>query len=367
MTHQSASQIPSRATDRFSPSLPNGRQAAGSGVREQAVLADFITHLSPLGVRRADLIGVWITLKSKPVIIFCASDGELAEVVSSAVATAIAGDRVVRFQGHPWWATGRGINTHLASAQERLTTIRLQAFLDEAASEHGALGLSAALFERISRAELSSMLKPLSASGASEISIRLQLDLIREEQPLPRSVYLLASMESVDMGESFDLSPRAGMINLYKDLSIMGVGQDRLTQQGLPHLEAALLTTREFHPGEAWRNVPRLDGASDPLRFIGQTYAILMREGLSPARGMLQDAMLYLGNAWDVTGKGLFDEDAESNTKHAVDQWLLNAVLPRYLRALRNQPKFTRAFSGMILNYPLPPSPSLVAALDASF
>ncbi len=108
-------------------------------VTERDAVAALNAALQPLGVSRDDAVGFWIALKSKPSIVLCSSGDQADERVMPALVRLIGGDnsgQVLEFQGHPWWAANSGM---IMRAQQRLTSLRLRAFL-EGAGRPGARG-----------------------------------------------------------------------------------------------------------------------------------------------------------------------------------------------------------------------------------
>lgn len=300
-----------------------------------------IHALSQVGISHDAAVGIWVALKSKPAIVLCGPDGSGKKTFTLSVAKTIVGDtdgRLLQFQGHPWWATN-GKNPGLFTrAQQQLTTYRLRAFLDEAVTAQTSANLFFAVFHKISRAELSSFLLPMPAHFPSGGLIRLPSDLADETTLLPGNVYLLATMDTgVQWSDPEGNRNVCVLFNLKTSLA-----KKPESIRGAPltptNLQPVLHASRRFDPKLAWKNVPIYQSGLDPLQPIRETYALLRRHGIRSHIDWIRDAYLYLGNAWSVTGRGLYAEDPGMNLNRAYLFWLQQAVMPALSRHILKDP-----------------------------
>jgi hypothetical protein len=71
---------------------------------------------------------------------------------------------------------------------------------------------------------------------------------------------------------------------------------------------------------------------------LNEVLNLLRKHDIQPDPGLIKDALLYIGHAWDQKGQGLYDEHLEANIEIASDFWLFQSVIPRiWLKAKQNK------------------------------
>ncbi len=308
---------------------------------ERQAVSTMVSALAPLGVSRFSAIGIWIALKSKPVLVFCGPKGSGKEMVALAVANMFVREnskQLLQFQGHPWWAASSGNMSLMTMAQERLTSCRLRLYLEEAERSESNPSMFFAVFSKISRAELSTIFTPPPPQVQNGNMIRIPFDLAEELVRLPGNVYLLASMDIKIPCADVGISQSTSM--LFNHFSPLEKSTSIQTTAPLPSgsLQSALFASRRFDPARPWTLAPNLRRGLDPLRSVREVLALLGQHRIRVGSELIQDAYLYIRNAWDAWGQGLFDENPSSNTNEAYNFWLQNAAIPKLFNVLQENP-----------------------------
>lgn len=308
---------------------------------ERQAVSSMVSELALLGVSRTSAIGIWIALKSKPLIIFCGPKGSGKERTTLAVAKTLVNEKseqLLKLQGHPWWASSYSNIGLLTNAQERLTSHRLRLYLEEAERSARNNSIFFAVFSKISRAELSTIFAPLHQQIQIGHMLRIPFDLAEELVRLPSNVYLLASMDLNNPGMDVGMSQSTCM--LFDQVAPLEKGpyiQGRAPMHS-DSLQSALFACRRFDPRAALAMAPTPGRGLDPLRPVREFLALLSRHGIRYGSELIQDAYLYIGNAWDAMGQGLFNQNPSSNTGEAYNFWLQNAAMPKLSNAMRGNP-----------------------------
>ncbi len=314
------------------------------GTAEREATEALADALLPLGLSREDAVGIWIALKSKPALLLAGSHPPDKDTLAMEIGKTIVGgssERSLRLQGHPWWAGKPGSTGQLVLAQERLTSLRLAAFLEGAIRWERFPGLHFVLLLGISRAELDPYLVSLPQN--------LRHDLRRpqgsQRKGRPASVYVLATSdlmgEHLEEGELLDA---CSVILL--QFAAAGAG-NASTSAPAParDLQQTLMASRRFHPLNALAAMPPHRRGLDPLAGLRELLDLLRSEKKIPPPGLIEDAFLFMGNAWNAAGKGLFNPDPLSNAHLACDFWLSQAAIPRLAGLLREETNLRTGFS----------------------
>ncbi len=307
---------------------------------ERAALSSFSRSLAPLGLSYIEAANLWTALKSKPALLLTGSPRSGLREVALRTSRALVGEdrgRGLIFQGHPWWTARSRNSAQLTTAQQLLTTARLRALLAEATLHKEQDGLYVAVLHAISRAEVRTFFVDLPRQIRTFGGVfELPLDRSAEIIPFPDNLYLLAT---IDERSSHIHDPHvldSGIIvRLGLPIPAEDDGEASGASAATPPLMDILRACRHFKPREARLALPKHAHGPDPLMPLWAIMAFLKRHALRCPAGLVQDAFLFLGNAWDTSGKSLFSEDPQANSVLAGDFWLQQCALPRLAPAIR--------------------------------
>ncbi len=334
---------------------------------EPYAVASIADKLDEFGIPQTAAVGAWVALKSKPMVIVYGPKGRGKDTILISIARAFCDDQtgqLQQFQGHPWWAT-KGSNMGLLTrAQQRLTSYRLRFFLEEASLAQGDAALFFAVFSKISRAELSYLFIPLPGKTIYGHFLRFPSDLVDDWVPFPQNLYLLASIDHEKPWMDVDVARNASLLCDHVGLTQKKSVKPKHTPITPIQLQAILYACRRFDPEDAWANVPTRERGFDPLRPIRECLALLNRHKVRIRMDLIRDAYLYIGNAWSVTGQGLFEEDPSSNANSAFGFWLKNSALPQLSLAIHRNPDLLSSLHQMLAQQPSQTSDSLLQILD---
>ncbi len=312
---------------------------APSVQEERSALDSLGQSLAPFGLSPPQITNLWVALKSKPALLLSGPGEGVRDHLAMDLARTIAGpqaDRLLRLQGHPWWAAKARNQVQFIRAQQRLTSLRLRTFLDQAGDSEFDAGLLFAVMLDVSRAELHEYFVdlPRQVSSAGGV-VELPLNFAPRPTRYPDQLYWLATF---DFRLSGWLDPRlldaATIVEVGTGPPLEGADLTPRLPSGLK-ISETLVRNRRFHPNVARALLPNHPHDRDALRPLRCLLAILRKRGLEPPSGLISDGLLYLENAWDVAGDGLFDFDPVANGLLAGEYWLKQSALPRLRGMLR--------------------------------
>ncbi|MFV1859236.1 MAG: hypothetical protein ACC647_07785 [Anaerolineales bacterium] len=295
--------------------------------------------LGPFGLSPQQITNLWVALKSKPALLLSGPRESMRDRLAMDLAKTIAGsqaERCLLLQGHPWWAAKARNQAQFIQAQQRYTTLRLRSFLDFVADPESDADLFFAIMLDVSRAELHEYFVDIPRQVRSIGGVELPFDFALLPTRYSDRLYWLATF---DPHPSTWMEPRvldtATVIELGAVAPLEEAGSAPLLP-GEPAFSETLVHSRRFDPRAARAALPAHGhGHDDALRPLRCVLALLRKQRLEPPSGLISDGLLYLGNAWDVAGGGLFSVDPVANTIQAGEFWLKQSALPRLSAMLR--------------------------------
>jgi hypothetical protein len=324
---------------------------------EQEALQAFHRALSPLSISRVEAVSIWIGLKAKHGMILQTPGSKPADPVSRRIARIMLGDdwhRMIQLQGHPWWAVRTSNQPQLVLMQQRLSSLRLNAFLADAAREFDDRCTRFILLRRIGRAELDAFYGRNPQRRRTSGSVfNLPWDLATAPAAVRDNLIIIATegqpLGLIDQREILDSSVAITLDN-YRDAH---PGAASLTTNGEAVLGPALAAARSLNPLDARALVPA-EIKADALRLVGSVLTLLDRHGVKWEPGMLRDAYLFIGHAWDRSHRGLFSVNQRDNLKAVEDFWLSRSAIPRIWRASQQRRALWPLLSAMLTDrYPM--------------
>lgn len=294
------------------------------GPDEHEIVDHLVEHID--AYQREVVVNYYVALKTKRCVVLagppdvdkmCLAQG-LAEIVARQ-----PGLHWCLFQAHPWWTTHSGSPGQFAVAHAQFNFLKLLDFI-KLASASEAVGLPFFVgVERMSPAEVVCYFQDLPRglvwrADASTLRIYLPenlyitgtLDVEEDRWVLSQEVYRHATIVQVDRGH---VPPCAG---------------SREMSQRRPHWQPRFTGSAIRHGDEARAKLARiLPSGHAPLAPLAELACRLGLAAFSPL--VLEEAWLYLANAFDGDGPGLFVEPVIENLRIAQDYVLVQSVLPR--------------------------------------
>jgi hypothetical protein len=324
-----------------------GQNILGDRSEQSAVMA-FYRALAPFGVSWTDAVSLWIGLKSKRNLILQASRDISLDELAREIGRVVLGsysDRLITLQGHPWWAVNTPNQPQLVMMQQRLTSQRLREFLIQAEADRANESLHFMLLRKIGRAEIGTFFVDLPRQLRAFGGI-VQLPWDRSSRPIAlRENVVIVATEGQDLG----LVSEREALDWSLAFTLEGSREfpKAKTLVGDVRLEPVLSSVRCLNPYKAKLRIPTGLPAVD-LRIVGEVLTLLHRNDMTWDQGLVTDAYLFMGNAWDRNQKGLFSSQAEVNVHLASGFWLRHAAIPRIWNATKGRSALRRDLKRMI-------------------
>ena len=292
---------------------------------ERELVDHLVEHIS--GHRREVVINYYVALKAKRFVILAGPPDVNKMCLSRGLAETLARSRVQwsSLQAHPWWTTGTGAPGHFALLHAELNTLKLHDLI-ETASMAEAAGLPGPFFvdfQQMSPAEVVCYFEDLSRG------LLWQTDGSSLQVQLPDNLFVTGILElegrdDLVLGE--EVHRHATVIEVHETGPASCATSTKILQQRLDWQEE--FTRSDIRRIELARAklTRMLPSGSKPLWPFLELQARLGGVNFSPY--VLQDAWLYLSNAFDWSGCGLFVESATENLRIAQDYVFRQTVLP---------------------------------------
>ncbi len=328
---------------RTNPRFINELNAMQLAQLERTAIVKLSTLVAPYGLDFAQAVNIWVALKSKSALIFCGSNHVDLVKLAISITRAIVGqanDQLLTFLGHPWWASNSQRPSFSIAAQQRFTSIRFRSFLNEVASHGDVDKLYFALLKGISRSELREFFVDIQRQvdilgGVLE----LPLDIASTPTIFPRNFLLLATI-SLDgsLIEDGDVLNNCSVIYPeHKPANFIPLPEP--PEISYQTMQTVLKLRSNFSLSGARKVIKQLDQKYKATEHLFRFLSLLDESNVEPQNGLVQDAMLYMVNAWDANGRGLFDEQPEINIRWITDFWLLQSAVPRLMKVIKAEPQ----------------------------
>lgn len=277
--------------------------------------------------RREAVVNYYVTLKSKRFVVLAGPPDVDKISLAQGVAEALVGTSSFQwscFQAHPWWSTHTGDPRHFAMAHARFNALKMNDLIELALQHESQQRPFLLGVKRMSRAEVACYFQDLPCGllwrpDASAAHIRL-----------PSNLFVTGTLDVEDDHRriwSQDVSPHAAVIRIrHDDLAFQETYRRTTWQDG--DWEQQFVRSRVHHTAQARAKLARtLPSGSRPLAPLHELGRHSQDAGLPPH--VLEEAWLYLANAFDEEGRGLFIDSAAENLAIAQDYVLVQNVLPR--------------------------------------
>ena len=310
---------------------------------EHLAIAKLSTVVAPFGLDFAEAVNIWVALKSKPALIFCGSNHVDLLNLASSIPKAIVGqasDQLHTFLGHPWWASNSRKPAFYIAAQQRFTSIRFRSFLNEITSHGNVEKLYFALLKGISRSELREFFVDIQRQVEILGGIlELPLDMASAPTIFPRNFVLLAtiSLDSSLIEDGDVLNNCSVIYPEHKPAKFIPLPEN--PDVSYQTMQTLLKLRCNFSLSGARKVIKQLDQKYSATEHLFRFLSLLNEYNVEPQSSLVRDAMLYMVNAWDANGRGLFDDQPEVNIRWITDFWLLQSAVPRLMKVIKTEPQ----------------------------
>lgn len=278
--------------------------------------------------QREVVVNYYVALKAKRFVIL-AGPGDvdkmcLAQGLTEILVGQLSQQRCL-FQAHPWWVTRTRDPAHFAMAHAQFNALKLLDFI-EAASHSEAEGLAFPFFagiERMSPAEVVCYFHDLPRG------LLWQADASTVQVDLPKNLYITGTL-NMEEGDGLVQIPEvdhyATIIRVDRRHFAPFAGPRKASPQrsaGQRRFVRSVIRRGDHARAKLTQILP--DGYA-PLAPLNELLRRLGMAGFSPF--VFEEALLYLANAFDGDGRGLFVQPVVENLRIAQDYVLVQGVLP---------------------------------------
>jgi hypothetical protein len=291
---------------------------------ERVIVDHLVEHVNLY--RREVVVNYYVALKAKRFVILAGPRDVDKMCLAQGLAEILVGQSSMQWcllQAHPWWTTRTGAPGYFAMAHARFNTLKLLDFVG-AASTSEAMGLPFPFLigvERMSPAEIVCYFQDLPrgllwrADGSA-----VQIDL-----PQNLSITGTLNVEEKDrLLLSQEVYRYATVIQLDRS-HFARFGERPRTWQWRPDWQRRFANSAICRGDHARAKLARiLPDNCVPLAPLHELERCFRAVGFPPF--LLEQAWLYLANAFDDDGRGLFVESVDENLRIAQDYVLVQSV-----------------------------------------
>lgn len=251
--------------------------------------------------------------------------------------------------GHPWWAKGDNL-VGLVEFQTRLTFEMVVRIFEEAQRPQNCDKVFLVCFARISPAELQNFFTDLAFQIRNNRIMRLGDVHFNEPFAFPNNVSIIGTMNMDDYHWwNADLLSQASIIQVEKHdlLQITTSGKT-----GMINMQELLAPIRDS--STAYKRLKSLlTGEKQPFGHFLQIQEIMHKHNVSAPNNLMDDAVMYLANAWSKSGEGFFATDLRTNFEIATDILITQLLSPFIQDAWQASSEFRQEMLSILqLYYP---------------
>ncbi len=301
------------------------------------------------------LANLFIALKTKPLAILAGPEESGKEVLVEKLAKTLSGRGKKKLQlkmltGHPWWAKGDNLSG-LIEIQTRLTSEMVMRIFEEVQQPQNSDKAFLVCFARISPAELQNFFADLAFQIQNNRIMRLGDIHLDEPVPFPNNLFIIGTMDTDEY--------RWWDVDLLSKASVIQTGKYYNLPQSITPSKAASNNVRELmspirDPNTAYKRLKLLlAGEKQPFGHFLQVQEIMHNYDVPTPSKLMDNAVIYLANAWSSSGEGFFDANLRANFEIATDVLIAQLLLPCIQNALQNSSGFRQALANVLhLYYP---------------
>ncbi len=297
-------------------------------------LADSLVPMESCA-KRIDVANLYVTLKHRPVLILVGSEGSAMAALVESIARIFSADGELQGQlapGHAWYAGESLTNTFLVGLHTRLITEKLLSAMEEALQPANMQRVFVVGLTHISPAELLSIFDEAAFQVPHERIMRIGDTHLPAPIPFPPNLLLIGTMDTTcfhSYGEN--LLSGATVIEWPGWTSMWNLESNGISQ----NLGSMFLRGRIHDSQKALEKLHCIAGfLKHPLQAILSVRNVIQAHGREFPPAWLNEAIIYLANAWSRLGNGLFDPCTDRNLAISSDFAVAQLVLPRILDTL---------------------------------
>lgn len=285
---------------------------------------------------RNDLVNIYVSLKSKPLLILAGPQNQGKVALLNTLATSLTGGNDLQFQnliGHPWWASNIPDVAFYVEIQHRLNIDRLLEMIEEAWQPQNAQKVYIACLNRISPGELLLFFREIAFQLQHDEIIRLGDVHLSEPVPYPPNLFIVGTMNTdrFDFWEA-DLLRKATIIHCSPEIEHIAPHPFHCTNEASE--QANFLDSSIRNKEDACRRLCailgeyRTTGHKEPLLPLFHIENLFNQFQVQLPPDWLEGVLVYLANSWTGEGEGLFDFSPWRNLTLAMDFAIAQSILP---------------------------------------
>jgi len=306
-------------------------------------------------VNPIDVINLYVSLKTKSLVIVTGLTGGGKRLVAEAIASTLAGDDPFRLQvigAHPQWVSNTGRVVFFAQAQSRLMIEKFQILVEEARMPCNKDHLFIMCLMGISPAELYTVFIEIAEKHQRKNRKHVSDLALIQLAPLPPNLLIIGTMDTND----FDwLNPdhysQIGRVMWPECEKVPSETVERV--QPMHTLGDQFLQTRIVDEIAARGKLDDiLDDGYDALQTLQCVRNILSNYAIQLPQSLDRDLSIYLANAWSSDRLGLFSTSHRENLTIATDLAIAQTILPRIRNEILAYDALQKQLQETIAHYP---------------
>jgi hypothetical protein len=308
---------------------------------ERATVARLIQTVADAGLQidPANVVNCYVAVKSKPLAILIGPPQTGKTLLVRSLAQVLtAGDpfRCQLMDGHAWWASRTDDVALFTTAHERLNSAKILALIEEAWQPENTDRVLIGRLTRLSPAELSGLFSGLAFQLRHGQIMRLPAAHLCEPIPYPPNLLMVGTMDT----EQFDWSDRdllsQATIIRWPAADVKPIPR-RIPASAAPFDAGTFLGARLRSEASARQKLYHLlGGRKQALLPVLVLQSVLDDHAGELPGEAIDEAIIYLANAWSSDGIGLFAEATPDNLVTAVDFAMAQSLLPPLANAIRD-------------------------------
>jgi hypothetical protein len=298
------------------------------------------------------LTNLFVALKAKPLAILAGPVNSGKEGLVEKLAGALSSKEVDRLQlhtltGHPWWATASSLQG-LAEIQTRYTSEMVLDIFEEARLPQNSDTAFIVCFARISQAELQNFFTDLAFQLMNDRIMRIGDVHLDKPIPFPSNLFIIGTMD-IDEYCWWDT-------DLMSKASVIQTGNyslpDSLFTGKKVSINVQELATPIRDTNLAYKRVKGLlAGEKQPFEHFFQIQEVLHSYNVSTSNRLMDEAVIYLANAWSNKGDGIFASEPRANLEIATDILIAQMLLPCIRDVVQKSPDLRKALHQVLHLY----------------
>lgn len=308
-----------------------------------------------LNIPSVAIVNLIVSLKSKPLAILAGprqvGKDELVRIFAQFLTNSDSNIQYQFVTGHPWWAEKSNQLASFSYLHSQFNAQKLHLLFEDAAQFENKDSLYLAFLSQISPAEVGSFFEEISRQLMTGRIIHLAETTLPIPFVYPDNLLLVGTINSPRF-EWYEESLLANT-NIIQ-LNLRGrSSENQGDYQSVSSVDfdggREFLSSQIRDEGAAHMKLQRiLNDHSKALKPVLKTESVLLKYGAKfSTRQITSEAIIYLSNAWSRTDNGLFDPSNDSNLEIALDYAIVQNVLPRALRLIRDSQPLRTALLAM--------------------